>query len=156
MYAAQQLQGSAGALWASYIATLPADNQIPWGEFHTAFCAHHLSAGLLCSKLKAFLDLLQGNHTVFEYMRQFNTLTQYRSYHVDTDEKKANLFRKGLTIQLQDHLVQSPDSSYNDLVSATIDQERIMKAVAKAKEKKRKRIEPRSSGSGGSGGAPLK
>jgi hypothetical protein len=42
------------------------------------------------------------------------------------------------------------------LASATIDQERIIKAVAEAKEKKRKRIMPGSSGIGGSGGAPLK
>jgi hypothetical protein len=46
--------------------------------------------------------------------------------------------------------------SYNDLASAAIDQERTMKAIAKAKEKKRKRIMFGSSGRGGSGGAPPK
>jgi hypothetical protein len=54
--------------------------------------------GLLHSKLKEFLDLEQGNHSVFDYMRQFNTLAQYGTYHVDTNEKKANLYRAGLTI----------------------------------------------------------
>jgi hypothetical protein len=44
------------------------------GEFRTAFRTHHLSAGLLCTKLKEFLDLEQGNHSVFYYTRQFNTL----------------------------------------------------------------------------------
>jgi hypothetical protein len=29
---------------------------------------------LLRTKLKEFLDLVQGNHNVFNYMRQFNTL----------------------------------------------------------------------------------
>jgi hypothetical protein len=52
---------------------------------------HHLSTGLLHTKLKEFLDLKQGNHSVFDYMRQFNTLAQYGSYHVSTDKKKANL-----------------------------------------------------------------
>jgi hypothetical protein len=89
-------------------------------------------------------------------MRQFNTLAQYGSYHIDTDEKKANLYCAGLTIQLQDRLVQSLNPSYNDLASAAIDQERTMKAVAEAEEKKRKRAMPESSGSGGSGGAPTK
>jgi hypothetical protein len=98
LYAAQQLRGATGAWWASYIATLPADHHVPWGEFHTVFCAHHLSAGLFHSKLKEFLDLEQENHSVFDYTRQFNTLAQYGSYHVDTDEKKANLYRTGLTI----------------------------------------------------------
>jgi hypothetical protein len=75
LYAAQQLRGVAGAWWASYIATLPDDHHVPWGEFRTVLCAHHLSADLLRSKLKEFLDLEQGNHSVFDYMRQFNTLS---------------------------------------------------------------------------------
>jgi hypothetical protein len=68
LYAAQQLWGSARAWWATY------------------------------SKLKEFLDLKQGNYSVLNYTRQFNTLAQYGSYHVDADEKKANLYREGLTI----------------------------------------------------------
>jgi hypothetical protein len=55
---------------------------------------------LLCSKLKEFLDLEQGTHTVFDNTRQFNTLAQYGSYHVEEDEKKANLYCAGLTIHL--------------------------------------------------------
>jgi hypothetical protein len=86
MYVVQQLRGAVGAWWASYIATLPDDHHVPWGEFRPAFRAHHLSAGLLCSKLKEFLDLEQGNRSVFDYMRQFNTLAQYGTYHTDTDE----------------------------------------------------------------------
>jgi hypothetical protein len=75
------------------------------GEFHTALHTHHLSAGLFHTKLKEFLDLEQGNHSVFDYMRQFNTLAQYGSYHIDTDEKKANLYHAGLTIHLQECLI---------------------------------------------------
>jgi hypothetical protein len=156
MYAAQQLRGAAGAWWASYIATLPGDHHVPWGEFCTAFCAHQLSAGLLRSKLKEFLDLEQVNRSVFDYMRQFNTLAQYDTYHVDTDEKKANMYRAELTIHLQERLVHLSSLSYNELVSAAIDQERMMKAVAEADEKKRKRMMPGSAGSGNFSGAPPK
>jgi hypothetical protein len=42
--------------------------------------------------------------SVFYYTRQFNTLAQSGTYHVDTDEKKANLYHAGLTIHLQEHL----------------------------------------------------
>jgi hypothetical protein len=73
MYATQ-LQGPARAWWASNLAALPADIHAPWGEFHTTFHAHHLSVSLLCTKQKEFLDLEQGNHNVFNYTRQFNTL----------------------------------------------------------------------------------
>jgi hypothetical protein len=144
------------AWWASYIIALPADHHVPWDEFLTAFCAHHLSTCLLHSKLKEFLNLEQGNRSVFNYMRQFNTLAQYGSYHVDTDEKKANLYREGLTVHLQECLGLSPNLSYNELASASIDQERLMKVVAEADEKKRKRMMHASSSSSGSSGAPPK
>jgi hypothetical protein len=121
LYAAQQLRGATGAWWASYIATLPDDHHVLWGEFHTAFRAHHLSMGLLRSKLKEFLDLEQGNHSVFNYTRQFNTLAQYGTYHVDMDEKKANMYHVGLTIHLQESLVHLSSLSYNELASADID-----------------------------------
>jgi hypothetical protein len=100
LYVAQQLRGAARAWWTSYIATLPTDHHVPWGEFHTAFHSHHLSIGLLHSMLKEFLDHEQGNLGVFDYMRQFNILAQYGSNHVDMDEKKANLYWVGLTIHL--------------------------------------------------------
>jgi 4-diphosphocytidyl-2C-methyl-D-erythritol kinase len=112
--------------------------------------------GLLRSKLKEFLDLEQGNNNVFDYTRQFNTLAQYGTYHVDTDEKKANLYRTRLTIHLQERLIHLSSLSYNELASAAIDQERMIKAVAEADEKKRKRMMHASTGSGSSSGAPPK
>jgi hypothetical protein len=113
------------------------DHHVPWGEFRTAFRAHHLSMGLLHNKLKEFLDLEQGNHSVFDYTRQFNTLAHYSTYHIDMDGKKASLYRAGLTIHQQERLVYLSSLSYNELASAAIDQERMMKAVAEANEKKR-------------------
>jgi hypothetical protein len=106
--------------------------------------------------LKEFLDLEQGNHSVFDYTRQFNTLAQYGSYHIDMDEKKANLYRAGLTIHLQERLVYRSSLSYNEWASAATDQERMMKAVAEADEKKRKKMMPGSAGSGSSSGASPK
>jgi hypothetical protein len=112
--------------------------------------------GLLRSKLKEFLDFEQGNHSVFDYMRQFNTLAWYGTYHIDMDEKKANLYRAGLTIHLQERLVYLSSLSYNELASAAINQERMMKVVAEVDEKKRKTMMPGSTGSGSSSGAPPK
>jgi hypothetical protein len=51
-------------------------------------------------KLVEFVDLHQGNSSIYEYIQEFKNLAQYRSHHVDTDAKKAELFRKGITIQL--------------------------------------------------------
>jgi UDP-galactopyranose mutase len=128
---------------------------VPWGEFRAAFRGHHLSVGPMRRKLAAFLNLHQGNRSVYEYIQQFNNLAQYRSHHVDTDAKKAEIFRKGLTIQLQDCLILSQNLSYNELASAAIDQEGTMKAYETAEEKMRKRAVSGPSG-GSSSGAPLK
>jgi hypothetical protein len=80
-------------------------------------------------------------------------LAQYGSYHIDTDEKKANMYRAWLTIHLQERLVHLSNLSYNELASAATDQERMMKVVAEADEKKRKKMMPRFAGSGSSSGA---
>jgi hypothetical protein len=45
---------------------------------------------------------------------------------------------------------------YNELVSAAIDQERMMKAVTEVDEKKRKKMIPGSASSGSSSDAPPK
>jgi hypothetical protein len=66
------------------------------------------------------------------------------------------MYRAGLTIYLQERLVHLSSLSYNELASAAIDQERMMKAVAEADEKKQKRMMPGSAGSGSPSGAPSK
>jgi hypothetical protein len=105
-------------------------------------------------KLAEFLDLCKGNCSIYEYIQEFNNLAQYGSHHVDTDAKKAELFRKGLTIQLQDRLILSQNLSYNELASVTIDQEGTMKACEATEEKKRKRAMSGPSGGSFSGAPP--
>jgi hypothetical protein len=110
---------------------------VPWGEFHAVFRGHHLSAGTMRRKLAEFLDLHQGNRSVYEYIQDFNNLAWCGGHHVDTDAKKVELFHKGITIQVQDRLNLSQNLSYNKLASAAIDQEGTMKASEATKEKKR-------------------
>jgi hypothetical protein len=42
------------------------------------------------------MHLQQGSGSVYEYIKRFNHLSQYGSYHSDTDEKKMALFHQGL------------------------------------------------------------
>jgi hypothetical protein len=76
---------------------------------------------------------------VTEYIRKFNYLQQYGGYQVDTDKKKAELFRSGLNLPLQDHLVLHCDLPFDALVSVVIDQEGTYQGVLKEEEKMRKR-----------------
>jgi hypothetical protein len=74
LFAAQQLLGDARAWWASFTAARPA-NQVQWAEFREAFCAQHISAGSMKSKHREFMDLQQGNQSVYVYSKMFNHLT---------------------------------------------------------------------------------
>jgi hypothetical protein len=73
LYAMQQLRGAAAAWWASYIATLPDDHHVQWDEFRTTFREHHLSVGLLHSKLKGSQTLSKGT-IVYSTTRGSSTL----------------------------------------------------------------------------------
>jgi hypothetical protein len=57
---------------------------------------------------------------------------------------------------LQEHLIQFASLSYNELATAAIDQEIMVKAVAKVDDKKRKKVMPGSAGNGSSSRAPPK
>jgi hypothetical protein len=79
---------------------LPADHHVLWDEFRVAFHGHHMSAGTMCCKLLEFLDLRQGNRSLYEYTQEFNNLAQYGGHHIDTNKKKVKLYHKGLIILL--------------------------------------------------------
>jgi hypothetical protein len=66
-------RGLAGAWWASYTVALPVDHHVAWDEFRVAFRGHHLSAGTVRCKIIEFLELRQGNHSVYEYTRSSTT-----------------------------------------------------------------------------------
>jgi hypothetical protein len=92
---------------------------------------------------------------MYDYTQEFNNLAQYGGHHMDSDTKKAEIYRKGLNIQLQACLVQNLSLSYNDLASIAIDKEGTMRACEVAEEKKGTKTTPGPTG-GSSNGAPPK
>jgi hypothetical protein len=127
---------------------------VSWDKFCKAFHEHHIPAGTMHRNLWEFLDLQQGTDNVYEYIRKFNYLAQHDTHHVDTDEKKADLFRKGLSLPLQDRLVRFCDMSFNALVSIAIEQEGTYKALLV--EEKMRKITLSGPSKEGTGGAPPK
>jgi hypothetical protein len=115
---------------------LPADHEVTWEEFKTAFRGHHIPAGILDHKLNEFLALTQGTRTVLQYAQGFNDLCQYAGYHADSDEKKRERFRRGLNTKLRERLNIVRSDSFNELVNLAISQEDCI--VAHRAEKKRK------------------
>jgi hypothetical protein len=109
---------------------------VPWAEFRTAFRGHHIPMGLMAHKLQEFLHLQQGSSSVYEYSKKLNHLSQYDSYHADTDEKKMSLFRQGLSPVLCEHLTLFWGCTLNELVSASIEQEDACRACLEEERKK--------------------
>jgi hypothetical protein len=135
-FVTQQLHGPARTWWDHFLAMQPDDREVEWREFKVAFRGHHIPAGIMDRKLNEFLALTQGNRTVLQYAQAFNDLCQYAGYHADTDEKKRDKFRRGLSTKLCDRLNTVRANNYNELVNMAISQEDCI--TARQAEKKRK------------------
>jgi hypothetical protein len=145
LFAAQQLHGPVSAWWANFTATIQDGHQVPWAEFYMAFRGHHIPTGLMACKLQEFLHMPQGSSSVYEYSKKFNHLSQYGSYHVDTNEKKMSLFLQGLSPVLHEHLMLFRGYILNELVRASIEQEDA--CCARLEEERKKRPLPGPNGS---------
>jgi hypothetical protein len=86
---------------------------------------------------------------VCEYSKKSNHLSQYGSYHADTNEKKMSLFCQGLSHVLREHLMLFHGCTLNKLVTTSIEHEDTCRA--RLEEERKKRPLPRPTG-----GAPLK
>jgi hypothetical protein len=117
LFAAQQLWGDASAWWANYTTTCPTDYQVPWAEFHNAFRAYYIPAGVMRKKHQEFMDLKQGGRSMHDYSKQFNHLAQYAPDQVDTDEKKKDRFMIGLSAKLQERMALNTGGTFSEFVS---------------------------------------
>ena len=91
---------------------------------------------LMRRKMAEFLALKQGNNTVLQYAQTFNQLSQYGGFHVDSDEKRQDCFRRGLNTKLQDKLALTTCANFTELVNKAITQEDA--TLAHKADKKRK------------------
>jgi hypothetical protein len=114
----------------------PVDHVVEWGEFKAAFRGYQIPEGIMDRKLNEFLALTQGGRTVLQYAQAFNDLCQYAGYHADTDKKKRDRFRRGLSTKLCDRLNTVKANNYNELVNMAISLEDCI--IARHPEKKRK------------------
>jgi hypothetical protein len=99
LFAAQQLLGEARAWWANFTVTRPT-NQVQWAKFCEAFRAQHIPVGIMKSKHQEFMDLLQGNQSLYAYSKMLNQLAQYAPEKDGTDKKKKYHFVNDLSTKL--------------------------------------------------------
>jgi hypothetical protein len=134
-------------MWLEHFKSMqPSEHDVTWDEFTKAFKDHHIPKGLMDRKMKELLALKQGVHIVYQYVQKFNNIYQYGGHHMDTNDKKMEHFRDGLTGDLYKRLNLPEPNSYHELVNKAISQEDAMKKA----EKDRKRQADFTSGSGSS------
>jgi hypothetical protein len=86
--------------WETYRNTHLNANAISWNEFKAHFRTHYVPRDTLQLK-KEFLDLNQGSMTVNEYLNQFIQLSRYTIEDISTNEKKQDMFLKGLNDEIR-------------------------------------------------------
>jgi hypothetical protein len=139
LFLAQQLRGTSRIWSENYYAMQPDGHVVNWEEFKTAFRAHHIPEGLIERMLNEFLALTQGSRTVLQYAQAFNHLCQYAGYHADTDAKKRDQFRHGLSTKLKERLNLVKADNFNKLVNMAITQEDCISAQ---RAEKRQKVSP--------------
>jgi hypothetical protein len=114
-------------------------HSFPWAP-HTRRPDGSQTSGVL-APTAGFEQFVQDN-------KKFNHLSQYGSYHADTNEKMF-LFHQGCSPMLRDHLTLFQGCTMNELVSTSIEQEDVCHARLEKERKKRPLPGP-------TGGAPPK
>jgi hypothetical protein len=136
LFVAQQLRGDASAWWAKYIATRPADYQVSWTEFRSAFCAHYILASAMRRTCQEFMNLKQGGRSVHDYSKLFNHLEWYAPDQMDTTDKKKDHFIIGLSTKLQERMALNTRGSFPEFVSNVIIMDDAIRAHKEAKKRK--------------------
>src|SRR5688572_9827774 len=131
LLAAHQLTGTALAWWENYCTAAQDASTITWDEFVTEFHRYHIPAATMKRKADEFRELRQGNKSVEEYTYQFMELARYAPEEVDKDEKKQDMFKKGLNAELRTLLTPQIYPDFNTLMNMAILTER-----AKAEERR--------------------
>ena len=124
LLAAHQLTGTALAWWENYCAAAEDASTITWKEFVKEFRRYHIPSATMKRKADKFRALQQGSMSVEEYTRQFMELARYVLEEVNDDEKKQDMFKKGLNPELQTLLTPQIYPDFNTLMNKAILTER--------------------------------
>jgi hypothetical protein len=87
-------------------------------------------------KLNEFLALTQDTRTVLQYAQAFNHLCQYAGYHADSDAKKQDRFRRGLSTKLKERLNLIKANTFSERVNMALTQEDCITAHRAEKKSK--------------------
>ena len=110
-----------------------ADEEITWSRFKEKFWKYHVPTGIMKTKQREFLTLLQGIQSVGEYLQKFNHLSRYSQYDVATEERKMDCFLGGMNPQLRCALSMFDFPDFRTLVNKAFIAKREHKLVSDTK-----------------------
>jgi hypothetical protein len=120
-----------------YTATIQDNHHVSWDEFCTAFRGHYLLARTMQRTCGS--SWIYNKGTTMCMSASKISIAQNGTHHVDTDGQKVELFRRGLSLLIQDCLVWFQDMSFNTPVCVAIAQDGTYRALRAEEEEKRKR-----------------
>ena len=83
------------------------------------------------------MQLTRETKTLMEYMHAFNNLSHYALGFIDTEEKKIESFKRGLSTKLMKTMANSRCTMYNEFISDALTQENQNNLHAAVKGRKR-------------------
>ena len=78
------------------VTDLGSETAISWEVFKHEFNRHFFPRVVQEVKAREFLDLVQGEMSVIEYVANFLQLSHFGLYLIPTEEKKEKKFERGL------------------------------------------------------------
>jgi hypothetical protein len=142
LLAAHQLTRTALSWWENYCAAAEDASTISWEEFVKEFRWYHIPSATMKCKADEFRALQQGSMTVEEYTHRFIELSRYAPEEVNDDDKKQDMFKKGLNPELRTLLTPQIYPDFNTLMNKAILTERAK--TEERKDNKRKFLESKA------------
>ncbi|XP_027356790.1 uncharacterized protein LOC113866100 [Abrus precatorius] len=121
LYATYMLIGDAEMWWHGARAMLEARGEvITWAVFRSSFLGKFFPSHVCATKEQEFLNFVQGNSSVYEYVIQFERLYRFYS-HPTSEEWRCQRFSDGLRTDIKRILIPLRITEFADLVDqATI------------------------------------
>ncbi|XP_042493570.1 uncharacterized protein LOC122073109 [Macadamia integrifolia] len=111
------LRGEVVYWWNSTRCTLEEGSQpLTWARFIGAFLDQYFPIDLRQKKECELLQLKQGSNPLFEYVQKFQELSIFALHVVDTDERKAIQFERGLSPHIQASIIILKLPTYKDVL----------------------------------------
>jgi hypothetical protein len=109
---------------------------VTWIEFHDAFYAHYIPAGVMRKKHQKFMHLKQHERSMHDYSKLFNHLAQYAPDQVDMNEKKNDRFIIGLPTKLLERMALNTGGTFSEFVSNVIITDDAIRTHKETKKRK--------------------